>query len=313
MLRFTLFGPGKASYNDDALPGFPHQQSSLLLCFLLLNRDRPHHRDRLAAMFWEDQPTNVARKCLRNVLWRLRQSLREAGAEEAEYLSVDEESVSFVHTSRYWLDIEAFEGAIGRYQRIPAAKLTEEQAASIEAATALYTGDLLEGVYEDWCLHDRERLQSVYLGALQSLMRFHEQRGQYDHALQYGIRILACDDTREDIHRFIMWLHWLSGDHSSALAQYKRCKQILRDELGVSPAEETEQLYRLVVHNGHNAPVFPGRQANGNSSHNRDATDSLARNALHEVHQLQGMMSEITARLHQLETEIGSFLSAPDL
>ena len=312
MLKFTLFGSGKASYNDDTLPGFPHQQSSLLLCFLLLNRDRPHHRDRLAAIFWEDQPSSVARKYLRNALWRLRQSLREAGAGETNYLTVDEESVSFVPTSRYWLDIEVFESAIGRYRNIPVEKLTEEQAANIEAATALYTGDLLEGVYEDWCLHDRERLQSMYLGALRSLMRFHEQRGQYDHALQYGNRILACDDTREDIHRFIMWLHWLSGDHSSALAQYKRCKQILRDEVGVPPAEETEQLYRLVLRNGHSTSVIPGRQTTESPSHHRDATNSLAHNALHEVHHLQGMMSEITTRLHQLENEIGSFMSAPD-
>ena len=84
MLKLNLFGTGQASYCDRPLAGFPNQQCHLLLCYLLLNRHHPHYRERLAAVFWGDSPTAVARKSLRNALWRLRCALHAAGADDAE-------------------------------------------------------------------------------------------------------------------------------------------------------------------------------------------------------------------------------------
>ena len=52
MLELKLFGTGQVRYFDQSLAGFPNQQGCLLLCYLLLNRHRPHNRERLAAVFW---------------------------------------------------------------------------------------------------------------------------------------------------------------------------------------------------------------------------------------------------------------------
>ena len=40
--------------------------------------------------------------------------------------------------------------------------LKSEQVAELEAAVKLYTGDLLEGLYTDWCLLERERFRLLY-------------------------------------------------------------------------------------------------------------------------------------------------------
>ena len=56
MLELKLFGRGQARYNGFPLPGFPQQQPSLLLCYLLLHRSRPHPREQLAALFWGEYP-----------------------------------------------------------------------------------------------------------------------------------------------------------------------------------------------------------------------------------------------------------------
>ena len=152
MLSLQLFGPGRARYNDRPLNGFPNQQCYLLLCYLLLNRYHPHHRERLAAVFWDEYPTATSRKYLRNALWRLRHALLSAGAPVEDYLSISDDSVSFLTSSRYRLDVEAFEMAIARCEDCPGQQLTPEQATHLEGAANLYVGDLLEGVYEDWCL-----------------------------------------------------------------------------------------------------------------------------------------------------------------
>jgi DNA-binding SARP family transcriptional activator len=249
MLNVRLFGAGQASYCDRPLAGFPYQQSYLLLCYLLLNRDRPHHRERLAAVFWGEHSTEAARKSLRNGLWRLRHAFQAAGASADEYVLVDDDSASFSTASPHWLDIEVFETTVARHRSASAQDLTLDQSAELERAVELYTGDLLEGIYEDWCLPDRERLSLLNLNTLAKLMAFHEAHGNYERGLAYGQCLLDRDDTREKIHRRMMRLHWLMGDQYAALEQYRRCEQILREELGVAPADETRQLYQNILHN----------------------------------------------------------------
>ena len=109
MLKVRLFGSGQAQYYDRTLSGFPNQQCCLVFCYLLLNREQPHHREKLASVFWGDFPTQVSRKNLRNNLWRLRQVLQSVGASPDDYLMMYEDSISFLSTGPYWLDIEVFE------------------------------------------------------------------------------------------------------------------------------------------------------------------------------------------------------------
>jgi DNA-binding SARP family transcriptional activator len=79
MLRVQRFGTGQVRYEVQFLTGFPSQQCCLLLCYLLLNRHRPRHRERLSALFWGDYPTAALRKHLRNSVWRLRSVLQSLG------------------------------------------------------------------------------------------------------------------------------------------------------------------------------------------------------------------------------------------
>ena len=76
----NLFGPGRAQFQNRPLAGFPNQQGYHLLCYLILNRNQPHNRERLAAVFWSEHSTAISRKYLRDALWRLRQAFQAAGA-----------------------------------------------------------------------------------------------------------------------------------------------------------------------------------------------------------------------------------------
>jgi DNA-binding SARP family transcriptional activator len=95
MLRLKLFGAGEARYDGRLLAGFPNQQGCLLLCYLVLGRNRPHGRETLAAVFWGDYPTDVSRKHLSQALWRLRHALQSIGAPADDYLLTSKESISF--------------------------------------------------------------------------------------------------------------------------------------------------------------------------------------------------------------------------
>ncbi|HSN75066.1 MAG TPA: hypothetical protein VL334_08250, partial [Anaerolineae bacterium] len=116
MLQLKLFGSGEASYGERLLVGFPHQHPCLLLCYLVLNQRMPHQRERLAAIFWDDHSSHDARRCLRHVLWRLRQTLEAAGASPDQYLAIGDDTVAFIPLAPYQLDTELFERALSSHR-----------------------------------------------------------------------------------------------------------------------------------------------------------------------------------------------------
>jgi DNA-binding SARP family transcriptional activator len=303
MLTVKLFGPGEASYAGRALAGFPHQQSLLLLCYLLLNPHYPHHRDQISTLFWGEYPSQISRKYLRNGLWKLRQILEATGIPCDDYLLVSDESVAFISTSRYWTDVEAFEKRIQACQDTTGSHLTAQQAEGLEAAVNLYTGDLLVGVYDDWCIYERERLCLHYLSALGKLMAFYEQQGQYERGLACGNSILVRDNTRENVHGRMMRLHWLLGNRHAALAQYKRCAQVLREELGIAPMKETTAAYLQML----NLQYRPyERPAQGEPAHAGGANQPSVESALVKLQHLQSVIEEAGRELRYLESLINA-------
>jgi DNA-binding SARP family transcriptional activator len=289
VLRVQLFGTGQISYDNRLLAGFPNRQCCLLLCYLLLNRHHRHYRERLAAVFWGDYSTAASRKYLRNALWRLRCALQSLGVPVDEYLATGDHTVALIDSSAYSLDVEDFERVTGRFRDQLGQQLTAEQAGCLEQVIALYVGDLLENVYEDWCLHDRERLRLLYLDTLAKLVAFHEFQGTYERGLAYGEQYLAHDPTRERVHRQMMRLHWRSGDCHEALAQYKRCAQILREEMGIEPVARTRLLYNRMVHGEFDLARWPDRPGD-------DLPDQLDR-----VQSIQPVAQQLLERLNHLE------------
>ena len=310
MLKVKLFGSGQASLDDLHLASFPSQQPHLLLCYLLLNSKFPHLRDQLASVFWGEYSTQASRKYLRNGLWKLRQMFDAARASLDDYLFVSDESVTFIRSSSYWLDVENFEIAVETYQDVRGQNLTPDQSCELEMAVEFYLGDLLEGADYDWCIYERERLSLLHLEALGKLMAYHEAQGGWERGLAYGERILGRDNTREKVHLRMMRLYWLSGNRAAALAQYKRCAQILREELGIAPLQETTAVYQQMIHNQYAPEVLRAGHVSISNGRNGkpDVSDqklqALAEKALQRVQVLQRMLEETNAELRQIETLI---------
>ena len=241
----------------------------------------------------------------------MRHLLQAVGAPADEYLLTGADSVSFSPLSHYTLDVEAFETVTARYQGTQGRELTVEEAAHLEKAIDIYSGDLLSGIYEDWCLYERERLNVLYLNALSKLMIFHEFNATYEQGLDYGRRILAYDNTRERVHRRMMRLYWQVGDRGAALAQYQLCAQILRETLGVASLEETTLLYQQMQYGQFEPGIWPSYQgAQPSARTDRSASvPILAEQTLHRLHRLQATVNQVSAELHQIERQLVEVLA----
>jgi two-component SAPR family response regulator len=156
------------------------------------------------------------------------------------------DEVAFNQDGQYWLDVEVFEKEVNQILDCSFPSIQATQLADLEEILELYQGDLLEEFYEDWALRAREWLHTLYLKGLNYVFHYYGFHNVYEKAITYGQQVLDLDPLREEVHREIIRLHIENGQRSLAVQQYRNCKSILAKELGISPMEDTEALYRQI-------------------------------------------------------------------
>ena len=242
MIRLYTFG-GLRIERDGQPVRLPTHKTRDLLAYLITFRGRPHPRLVLAGVLWPDLPEEKARRRLSDALWRLRRALSEC-------VTADDKTIGLCTGPSCWLDVEEF---VARSR--PQAHLIQGDGsettkgpliAHLRDAIALYQGPFLEGLYHDWVLLERERLHGLYLEVLGQLLKLYKQATDYENALLIAQRLVAAEPLHEAAHRELMRLYHLLGRDAEAVAQYHRCREVLRKELDVAPAPETEALYHTL-------------------------------------------------------------------
>jgi DNA-binding SARP family transcriptional activator len=213
------------------------RKARALLAYLALPPGRMHPRDTLTALLWGGVPEPRARASLRQAVFSLRQALGDSAdllLHESERVGLDARHV----------DVDAV-----RLER----ELGADSRAGLEAAVALYRGDLLSGLvldeppFEEWLVAERERLRELTLEGLARLIARQRAAGDLQAGMRTALQLLAIDPLQESVHRTLMRLHAALGRRGDALRQYRECVAVLRREVDAEPELETRQLYQEVL------------------------------------------------------------------
>jgi DNA-binding SARP family transcriptional activator len=184
-----------------------------LLAWLALEGPTP--RVRLAQLLWPDKDAEAARNSLRQRLFQLRKQL-------------------------------GFELVTGSTTLGLAEGVTHDLD---EAATVLHgtaAEDIARGEFAQWLEMQRTRRGQRARRALAERADIAERACVWDEALAHARELLALDPLSEDAHRRVMRLHYLAGDRAAALLAFDRCEQVLKDEVGTRPSDETLALLRTI-------------------------------------------------------------------
>jgi DNA-binding SARP family transcriptional activator len=246
-LRISLFGRMAVEYDGVPIGEHAGVRAQELLCYLLLHRDRPQPREGVASALWGGHcTTRQSRTYLRKALWQLQTELQTDLGPAAALVHADTEWLCLEVDAGLHLDVAALEEAYAQVHDVPAERLDPCAARALQAAAAAYTGDLLEGWYQEWCLIERARLQRIYLLAVDKLMGYCEHVGAHEAGLAYGEQSLRCDPARERTYGQVIRLYAALGDRTGALRAYERCVTALRQELDAAPTAATRALAAAV-------------------------------------------------------------------
>ncbi len=217
---------------DEVLPPLESARAESLLVYLIVHRDAAVPRDRLAFLLWPDSTERQARTNLRHVLHTLRGALPEAD----RLIEVGQRTLRWRTDAPCWIDVVAFEAALAAGGR-----------AALAEAVDLYSGDLLEGRYDDWLSPVRTRLRQHYLAALQRLAELCAADGDDEQAISVAEQLRLHDPLRESTYRLLITLYDRRGDRARAVRAYHACVSALAGELGVEPSSLTRRAYQALL------------------------------------------------------------------
>ena len=253
-IQLQLLGAFQVANASGALHGLESERIRALLAYLAVERSQPHRRSDLACLLWPDQQTDAALANLRQALNRARRGLASNGR-TYDVFEVTRHTVAIAKDAPLRVDVETFCANIEATQNHSHRRLSSclPCMALLGDAVALYRGpfcaDLgLTGLdcLEEWRLVWGERLQAMMLSALATLTSHYQQRGDYAQAEELARQQLAIEELRENAHCQMMRALALSGRRTEALAQYERCRRLLKRELDIPPSEATTALYEHI-------------------------------------------------------------------
>jgi LuxR family maltose regulon positive regulatory protein len=235
-LRILGLGQPRVELEGQSVQWTTTQSRDLFFC--LLQYPQGLRKEEVGAIFWPEHPPHRLDGIFRSTLYRLRRAIFR------ESVVFEDGLYRFNWDTDYWYDVEAFDQLLDEAEE---ATEPRQQCALLEEALGLVRDEYLAGVYDDWCVLERERLRERRLDAQEALAGLLAGQGNLYRAIDEYRSLVAQDPYREKAHRELMRCHYRLGDRAAAVRQYQSCVQILRDDLGLSPAPETEALYLQII------------------------------------------------------------------
>jgi len=235
-LRLCALGPTRVSWGEQTLTTWSYAKVKELLFYLISHPARTKAQIGLA--LWPDASPKQLRNSLGITLYHLRRALGDS-----QWIVFEDELYRFNRRLDYGHDVEEFEANLLQAHRVhapnPARAIT-----LLQEAIDLYQGDFAEDFLNgEWFLLRREDLRRKYLDALLSLGQLLFTQNEYARAAESYRRALEKDEVLEEAHRELMRCYARLGERGQALRHYQIFEQMMRDELGSSPAPESVVLY----------------------------------------------------------------------
>ena len=224
---------------EQRLPG---RQGRLLFTYLALNRRRPAPRDELIEALWPEEVPTGADTSLSALLSKLR------GVLGAERLS-GRSSLSLELGDGAWVDLEAASDALHRAESAVSREDWAEAWGPARVAQHIAKRGFLAGEDASWIGETRRDLEETYLRSLELAASASLGVGgsELDTAERTARALVKEAPYRESGHRLLMQALAARGNSAEAVQVYERLRQLLRDELGVSPSSSTQALHRSLI------------------------------------------------------------------
>jgi DNA-binding SARP family transcriptional activator len=175
-LRVRFFGHFELLRGDEFVPLGCNTKALTILKYLLYRRTRPVSQDYLMGWLWPESNLKRARWSLNSAIYALRKLLRRQLSPDVSsaFVLFDKGHYRLDPTVEIWTDTEEFEARYEHGRHLERTQRKPEAVAEYEEATGLYRDDyLVEDLYEDWTMVEREWFANACMAMLSRLAYYY--------------------------------------------------------------------------------------------------------------------------------------------
>lgn len=249
-LTIKMLGPVEI-YRDPVRPlaadAWTTKRARDILCFIASRRHRRASKDTIIDTFWGEADFEAVEKNFHPTVSHIRKALNSNQPLKQNFLLYRDGDYQLNPEFSYSIDTEEFDRLVAEGETARRAREFDRCINLYEAAIALYRGDFMQGTYDDWVEEQRSYYREQYLRLLEALAAVAEKTEDWTRSLHLAQQILRDDPFREDVHCMIMRAHAGQGNRHAVKEQYETLRKLLKKELGVEPAAETQKVYRELI------------------------------------------------------------------
>jgi DNA-binding SARP family transcriptional activator len=245
--RIYLTGSVAIEYGDQLVRerDFAGRQGRIAFVYLAVHRHRAVARDEMLTAIWPDDTGDAG---LDPILSKLRGVLRSAGLPPGDArIEVSAGAITLQLPGATWVDVEAAANALDEAEGALRRGDNGQAWGLANTAVVITRRPFLSNVEAPWIEAQRAALRVIHLRALQCLVTASANNHEPLLAIQHATEMVQLEPFRETSYQLLMRMHAAAGDRAEALRVFARCRELLRDELGVSPSPQTEAVYLEIL------------------------------------------------------------------
>lgn len=248
ILKVKLIGDIEINFGQLDILSKLSSKSVAIIAILICNENQKISREKLASMLWADS-FETANYNLRYNLWNIKKVIPK-----------DKLNNDFITTTKDYCQINSkyeFKCDVLDFESI---KLDKKNLIDINFLNKLihaknnFKGDFLDQFYikdgdeyNEWVLANRAKYQKKYIECLNLLLYHYINSSQFEKAIEILEDILKVNPYEEEAHYNLMKLYVEKNERHKAVLQYKKCYNILRQELNIVPQKKIKDFYLSII------------------------------------------------------------------
>ncbi len=248
-LKMLAFGGLRFILKGEEIPEkkWIRKKRKLLLCYLLFSHNQTISKDKIVDIFFRDTPIDSTDNTFHQAVSNLRTALRVQTKEDQnknvkvssvnpEYIIYEDKTLRLNQSYSYYSDLEDFDNLINNAN---SNQNPEQCTEYLIKAITLYSGDVLEGYYEDWCNTIREEYRNKFIKISEKLLKLLSAQNRLDEMIEYAEKLNRMDNLNIASIKAMVRAYINLGKVN--LARYKIDKFITQyeEEIGEKPQHST--------------------------------------------------------------------------
>ncbi|HWF52899.1 MAG TPA: AAA family ATPase [Solirubrobacteraceae bacterium] len=239
--RIWVCGRLRVSLDGESLEHrLERRQARVLAALLVLRRERPMRREELIEAIWPEATWGQHEGALRVLLSAVRRVFGPDALPGRTELRLE-------LPEHVWIDVEQAAADVALAEAALRGERLADASAAAHSAAGLLAEPFLPGETAPWIEDARRELDDLAVSAHELEARAELQAGNPREAARAARELVARAPYREGGHALLMEALAAEGNTAEALLAYERLRQLLRDELGTSPAHAVSELHARLL------------------------------------------------------------------